>query len=346
MRGSGAGGGKRGTLVAMVRRVACVALRPAILGAIFLSMARPAAGQLVFEAVGERALGMGGAFVAVADDATAVHWNPAGVAGGQMVGMTIGWHDFQVGNPDTPPRDGATSGRTGLVSLATWPLGVSAGSYSRSRVTEDAGGALVSQSLRVRHVGVTVLQTLVEGLVVGSTLKVVRGGTVMGPVGTPTTGAALDAARALDATLRTTFDLDVGLMADLARVRLGLAVKNLRSPTFREVAGNAISVPRQARAGVSVRPTDGLTLAMDADLNTVDLMGDLRRMLAVGGEASLGSRMQVRSGARWNLAGDRRVLGAVGASVSVRRGLWVDAHYAMGRGDEAREMGVALRAGF
>jgi long-chain fatty acid transport protein len=30
--------------------------------------------------IGARALAMGGAFVAVADDATAVYWNPAGLA--------------------------------------------------------------------------------------------------------------------------------------------------------------------------------------------------------------------------------------------------------------------------
>ena len=33
----------------------------------------------VFETFGVRALGMGGAFVAVADDATATYWNPAGL---------------------------------------------------------------------------------------------------------------------------------------------------------------------------------------------------------------------------------------------------------------------------
>ncbi|HYW68302.1 MAG TPA: hypothetical protein VE960_01750, partial [bacterium] len=31
--------------------------------------------------LGARAMGMGGAFVAVADDVTALHWNPAGLAG-------------------------------------------------------------------------------------------------------------------------------------------------------------------------------------------------------------------------------------------------------------------------
>ena len=31
--------------------------------------------------LGAQAMGMGGAFVAVADDVTALHWNPAGLAG-------------------------------------------------------------------------------------------------------------------------------------------------------------------------------------------------------------------------------------------------------------------------
>ena len=35
-----------------------------------------------FECIGTRAQGMGGAFVGVADDASAVYWNPAGLAGG------------------------------------------------------------------------------------------------------------------------------------------------------------------------------------------------------------------------------------------------------------------------
>ena len=34
------------------------------------------------DTIGTRAQGMGGAFVGVADDASAVYWNPAGLAGG------------------------------------------------------------------------------------------------------------------------------------------------------------------------------------------------------------------------------------------------------------------------
>src|ERR1700704_2735214 len=47
----------------------------------FVFMAAPLAAQTT-DTIGVRAQGMGGAFTAVADDATASWWNPAGMAGG------------------------------------------------------------------------------------------------------------------------------------------------------------------------------------------------------------------------------------------------------------------------
>ena len=41
--------------------------------------------------MGTRALGMGGAFVAVADDATAPYWNPAGLGTGATFSMVLDW---------------------------------------------------------------------------------------------------------------------------------------------------------------------------------------------------------------------------------------------------------------
>ena len=42
-----------------------------------------------FGGIGARAEGMGGAFVAVADDATAVYWNPAGLGTGATFDLQI-----------------------------------------------------------------------------------------------------------------------------------------------------------------------------------------------------------------------------------------------------------------
>ena len=49
--------------------------------------------------VGTRAAGMAGAFVAVADDATAVYWNPAGVGTGAIVSAVFDAGLFQTGSP-------------------------------------------------------------------------------------------------------------------------------------------------------------------------------------------------------------------------------------------------------
>src|SRR3954454_20833533 len=61
-------------------RMSCLA-RVACGATLVLALAQPAAAQL-YESVGTRAKGMGGAFVAVADDATATWWNPAGIVTG------------------------------------------------------------------------------------------------------------------------------------------------------------------------------------------------------------------------------------------------------------------------
>jgi hypothetical protein len=55
-----------------------------------LLAAAPASANFLEVETGARAMGMGGAFVAVADDVTALHWNPAGLAdldGIQVFGM-------------------------------------------------------------------------------------------------------------------------------------------------------------------------------------------------------------------------------------------------------------------
>src|SRR3954468_16038183 len=50
---------------------------------------------------GVRATGMGGAFVAVADDASAVFWNPAGLASGSYFSLAL--DDNRLQTPDSTP---------------------------------------------------------------------------------------------------------------------------------------------------------------------------------------------------------------------------------------------------
>src|SRR4051812_40462611 len=80
------------------------------------------------ETVGERAMGMGGAFVAVADDSSATWWNPAALAAGPFLDVAAAWSRTEF------REDGERRGRTTPValSLSTPPVGVS---YYRFRIT-------------------------------------------------------------------------------------------------------------------------------------------------------------------------------------------------------------------
>jgi hypothetical protein len=319
--------------------------RGAGLALILLGGVSTADAQPTFESAGERALGMGGAFVAVADDASSAHWNPAGLATGAPAGMTVGWLRSRLGRPDDPAQPGARRLQGTYTSLGTWPVGVSYGTFKVSALNEGTNGELSTETLRTNQFGVTILQTVAQGLVVGSTLRYLRGEVVT----VDSEGGSVDQALSLtddvEGKRSSTFDLDLGVMMDMRRVRVGVTLKNLRSPTFGDVAIRRITLPRQTRLGVAVLPTDGLTLALDLDLETVDFLGDPHRMVAIGGEGHLGPRLLARTGVRWSVEGAHRFVAAAGMSIAIRRGLWLEGHYTQNRQGENREFGVALRAG-
>lgn len=210
-------------------------------------------------------------------------------------------------------------------------------------VTTD--GFTRAETLKTSQYGFTILQSLTQGVIVGSTLKLVHGFANDEPVTAFKTQDALTQGADLTGHSVTTFDFDVGIMVDMDVVRIGVSTKNLREPSFPTNAGSAIVLKRQSRLGLAVLPTSGLTLALDVDLDTVDLRGGLRRMVAFGGEQRLGRRLAVRGGARFSLVDARRLVGSGGISVLVRRGIWIDGHYTQGDIDGDRGFGVALRAG-
>ena len=316
--------------------------------AVMSIMPATAHAQQPFESVGTRALGMGGAFVAVADDATAVYWNPAGLATARPVGVTIEWTRLRSGNPDTVPTPGDAGQSASFASLGTWPIGLFYGKIRSTELHPVAPGVTALETFETRQFGVTILQTLTQGVVLGSSLKYVRGGVSTGASAAITTQDALEEGLKLSGETNGAFDFDVGLMVDLERVRLGLTARNLRQPSFTDGAGNTRVLQRQSRAGIAILASDGLTLAMDVDLDTVDLRGGLRRMIALGGEYRLNKHVAVRSGVRWNLRDVewvRRPIVAAGGSVAVRKGLWLDGFYTQGRFDGDRGFGFGLRAG-
>lgn len=310
------------------------------------AMSAQASAQTSFEVVGSRALGMGGAFVAVADDPTAVFWNPAGLASGQPAGATIEWVRFRNGNQKATPSAGPWKRSAKFVSLGTWPIGISYANYDEARLVPGAGGTLEAQRFSTKQYGATVLQTLVEGLVIGTTLKYVRGTVGTGPAVEATVSEALDAGADRDGVSSGTFDLDAGAMFDGRVFRLGWTMRNLRSPRFDGPEGTAIQLKRQSRVGLAILPADGLIFALDLDVNTADLLTGPQRMLALGAERLFSPRFAVRGGARWNLEGVRTTIGTVGASIAIKPGTWLDGHFTHGRARGEHGFGVALRAGW
>jgi hypothetical protein len=306
--------------------------------------ASPVAAQQVYESVGSRALGMGGAFVAVADDGSAAFWNPAGVALAGKGNLTIEWAGFQTGNQNTPPAPGPTSRSATFATFGSSNFNLSYASL-RSADLAPVGNGTVAETLQTAQYGATVLQQVAHGVFVGSTLKLVRGfaasTTNLGATGSN----ALSQADQLQGATVTRFDFDVGLMVDLKKVRLGLSGKNLDEPSFPEPGGTPFTLRRQLRGGIAVLPTHGLTLAMDVDLDTVDLRDGLRRMIALGVEDRLGTRFAIRGGVRWSISGDRQLAGSVGLSVALRPGSWIDGHFTQGDLDGDRGFGIAFRAG-
>ena len=336
----------------------------------FAIIAAPAAGQ-VLETVGTRALGMGGAFVAVADDGSATYWNPAGLATGATVdaGVGFGRTDFRAGDGREPAGGDARTRSFWLVMPA---LGLS---YNRLRVATAAAGDSSTaadpgdrQDLRPRGVGVsslvtgqygiTLVQSLAPGIAFGSTLKLVRAtaATDRLPAGAGR-DEALDHARQLAGRDQTAVDADIGFMAAAGVVRLGLVVRNLREPGFDSPAGERLVLKRQARLGVAVMPGGsgshhvadpaGLAVALDVDLTrTPTLLGD-RRNVAVGVERWwAGRRIGVRAGARASTVDAARPVGTAGVSLGLLQGVFVEAAATGGHRDVDRGWVLGVRAGF
>lgn len=313
-------------------------LGPLVLIATFIAalLSDPASAQTV-EAVGNRALGMGGAFVAVADDSTASWWNPAGHAAGPFFDVTLGWAttDIEAGQP--PERDDSAA----WFALGTPPIGFS---YYHLRIEETGGfrtiapepggredrrAAVPDWSLSASQFGATLVHTLVSDLHVGTTLKYVRASERDG---------LTDAHNA--------FDMDLGGLFVKGPIRVGGVVRNVLAAEL-----GAVNLPRQARIGVAFDASQvtsrAVVVAMDADVDTYDTPYGERRVVAFGAENwVLGRRLGMRAGARFNTVGAEEQAYTVGASVAVRSGIYVDGHGVFGGAEDESGWGIGARVTF
>lgn len=312
--------------------------------------------------LGTRAAGLAGAFVGVADDASAVYWNPAGLATGAVVSAIVTFSSEETA-PDGP-QTAAGERHTGrMVALSLPPIGLAyyrLGAYGTGATTPAVTGSQSREevgrsvhALTTSTVGVSLLQSLTEYIVVGVTPKVVRGSAALGVTADVRAHDALDRAAALAGFGSTKFDVDAGVMIAVQRLRLGLVARNLTTPEFEvdtQDGGRTLELAREVRAGAAWGSTwPGITrlvLAADADLaSRVTPFGD-RRDVAVGIETWwMAQRLGVRGGVRRSTIGESRAAATAGISAGLRAGMLIEAHAVFGQKQE-RGWSVGVRAGF
>jgi hypothetical protein len=270
--------------------------------------------------VGERAQGMGGAFVAVADDASAAYWNPAGLATGGMFDAQLELNSPK-GTVESP-----APGRKAFVGVALPVLALSyyqlrpAVSSSADRKNEGSGEVRVS-TLDTSNFGVSLVQTVKNKLVMGSTLRLVNGGG------------------------DTSFDLDLGAMASLGNVQVGVTARNLRK---------SVNTERQVRFGAAFfsgllpKPVLGpFSVDFDVDLTQTATIRGNHREAAVGSEQWWANKtFATRLGMHWdtNRAGQAAFGG--GLTVKLPQSLFAEGHVTKGQDDADSGWGIGLRVTF
>ncbi len=205
------------------------------------------------------------------------------------------------------------------------------------------------RSATVSQFGGTFSQSIGGHLAVGTTLKLLRAGAASAIV--LPDGDALDAADDLPISPATRGDLDVGVMATMARVRVGASVKNLTEPTFTSEAGS-VRLERQARVGLALLLpkagfVDGVTVASDLDLTRTSTVSGEVKHWATGGELWVGGRhFGVRGGLTRNLVGETPTTKSFGFSVAPSKGVFLDAARIIGEDDSLRGWSASVRFSF
>jgi hypothetical protein len=336
-------------------------MRPFLRAAVLIIITATDSSAQIVESVGNRALGMGGAFVGVAADSTATWWNPAGLATGPYSDISVG---RSIADLD---KTGTSSARRDRVSWIAATAPVVGFSYYRLRITDirgfgptgqpsvnrqDTRAGVSVRSLAARQFGLTVVQSVLPGVHAGATLKYVRG-TVRDATndGSRSDSDLLDAGEELEGgNARNQFDLDAGLMAVVGPVRVGAVMRNIRKADFGTDA-MPFALPRQTRIGAAIDAEQAggppFIFAFDADVRAYATGTGDRRAVAIGAEQWLWTkRIAVRGGARFNTVGARERAATAGASVAARNGLYLEGYIVRGGSEAERGWGLGARVSF
>ena len=298
---------------------------------------------------------MGGAFVAVADDASATYWNPAGLALGHMFSLVVDRKvtDLEPEGIDDPSRHD----RASLLTLGMPALGLTHYQLRTTAVTPvgtmlfrfPQGGETPVRMVRLDkltayHTGVTLVQSIVQGVAIGTTLKVVHGDIASSIVPEGNRDERLDNAADLATEGTNKFDADIGIMAGGGRLKLGFTARNVTEPSF-TITGTSdtMRLKRQMRAGVAVSVAEGWSVASDFDLTENGPVEARVRSWAAGTEGRVTRQFFVRSGFRLNTTGKARPTVSAGGSYAVRSAMFIDGQATWGGGNADRGWGISTR---
>jgi hypothetical protein len=305
---------------------------------------------------GVRATGMGGAFVAVADDASSVFWNPAGLASGSYFSLVLDNNRLQTPDETSFPHRRSAF----MLALGAPAVGLSYFSTTTTRAAEplartelapgrNTEGVIRVERLAARHVGATLVQSVTRNLAIGATFRLVRGSASTGLVTTADAAAFDDAADLFPEKGTTKFDGDIGLMLAGSYAKAGITVRNVLEPAFSTPDGaGSIMLERRVRGGVSLLVLQTITLAADVDFTKAPTSLGEWRDAAIGAEAHPARRAWVRGGIHWNTAGGDSRPGAapiasLGGSYAVYGSILADGQVSLGSENGDRGWGVGLR---
>ena len=197
------------------------------------------------------------------------------------------------------------------------------------------------------HTGLTLVQSLVQGVAIGTTLKVVHGDIATSLVPDGNRDDRLDQAARLSTEGTDKFDADIGVMAGGGRLKLGLTVRNLTEPSF-TITGTSdrLRLERQARTGVAVSFAEGWAAAADFDLTKNGPPDNPYRSFAAGTEGRLTKKIFVRSGFHLSTTGKARPSLSAGGAYAVLSAVWIDGQATWGGDNADRGWGVAARVAY
>ena len=246
--------------------------------------------------IGARALAMGGAFVAVCDDSTAMVWNPAGLAqlnDTRLAGMSTDLYGLGV----THQFVGATT------SFANLGIGLGWERAAIDGQIVDAGGVLGNAFTWVENAIIGSLATnVMDVAMAGANVKYYMADSGLGDTATG-------------------FGFDLGLLVSLGDTFvIGVNAMDLAGSTIEWDGGTSDIVSGMYKAGLALNLGEQFVLAADVDFDGSEL-GNTH----VGAEFQLIDELALRGGVVLTNNFQDYYL-TVGAGINVA-GLYVDAAY-------------------